>query len=264
MTQQFLFIDGSYMVFYRYYAIHQWWKNAHPDEEIGTPIENETFVSTFKNSFIKKIKELEKKLKLKNHITMVGKDCPRKNIWRMTDFDEYKGNRDDDEFEGGPFFKMVYDELFGACGITTILSYDNLEADDCIAITTKEVLKKYPDAEIYIVTSDMDYLQLMRDNVHIYNLKYKLLSESKNAFPDPEKNLFCKIVIGDKSDNIPGIFTKCGIKTAEKYFENRELFHDKLKKENRTEQYEKNRRIIDFDYIPEDLVNGFKKHVLRL
>ena len=110
----------------------------------------------------------------------------------------------------------------------------------------------------------MDYLQLMRDNVHIYNLKYKLLSESKNAFPDPEKNLFCKIVIGDKSDNIPGIFTKCGIKTAEKYFENRELFHDKLKKENKTEQYEKNRRIIDFDYIPEDLVNGFKKHVLRL
>ena len=258
MTQQFLFIDGSYMLFYRYYAIVQWWKNAHPDEEIGTPIENEIFVSTFRSSFVKKIKELEKKLKLKNHVTMIGKDCPRKNIWRMEKFDTYKENRDTDDFEGGPFFKMAYDELFKQCGIDTILSYDKLEADDCIAITTKEVLKKYPDAEIYIITSDMDYLQLMRENVHIYNLKYKLLCDSKTAFLDPEKNLFCKIVMGDKSDNIPGIFAKCGIKTAEKYFDDRELFTAKLQKEGKQELYERNRKIIDFDYIPEHLVEGFK------
>ena len=264
MTQQFLFIDGSYMLFYRYYAIVQWWKNAHPDEEIGTPIENEIFVSTFRSSFVKKIKELEKKLKLKNHVTMIGKDCPRKNIWRMEKFDTYKENRDTDDFEGGPFFKMAYDELFKQCGIDTILSYDKLEADDCIAITTKEVLKKYPDAEIYIITSDMDYLQLMRENVHIYNLKYKLLCDSKTAFLDPEKNLFCKIVMGDKSDNIPGIFAKCGIKTAEKYFDDRELVTAKLQKEGKQELYERNRKIIDFDYIPEHLVEGFKKQVLRL
>ena len=48
------------------------------------------FVSTFKNSFVKKLKELEKKLKLKNHVTMVGKDCPRQKIWRMSDFDVIK------------------------------------------------------------------------------------------------------------------------------------------------------------------------------
>ena len=36
-----------------------------------------------------------------------------------------------------------------------------------------------------------------------------------------------------KSDNIPGIFTKCGIKTAEKYYDNKELFNEKLKKENK-------------------------------
>ena len=41
------------------------------DEEIGTPIENEIFF-TFRSSFAK-IKELEKKLKLKNHVTMIGK-----------------------------------------------------------------------------------------------------------------------------------------------------------------------------------------------
>ena len=78
----------------------------------------------------------------------------------MEKFDTYKENRDTDDFEGGPFFKMAYDELFKQCGIDTILSYDKLEADDCIAITTKKFLKNI-NAEIYIITSDMDYLQLM-------------------------------------------------------------------------------------------------------
>ena len=32
-----------------------------------------------------------------------------------------------------------------------------------------------------------------------------------------------KIIIGDKSDDIPQIFKKCGLKTAIKYFENKEL-----------------------------------------
>ena len=68
----------------------------------------------------------------------------------------------------------------------------------------------------YIITSDMDYLQLLNERTHIYNLKYKQLVESKNAFESAEKNLFYKIVTGDK-DNIPGIF-KNGIKTAEKLF----------------------------------------------
>ena len=35
--------------------------------------------------------------------------------------------------------------------------------------------------QIYIITSDMDYLQLLNERTHIYNLKYKQLVESKNA-----------------------------------------------------------------------------------
>ena len=36
---------------------------------------------------------------------------------------------------------------------------------------------------------------------------------------NPDKDLFVKIVIGDKSDNINGIFKRCGTKTACKYYE---------------------------------------------
>ena len=36
----------------------------------------------FKLTFISKIKEIETKLKIKNAIKIVAKDCPREKIWR--------------------------------------------------------------------------------------------------------------------------------------------------------------------------------------
>ena len=110
----------------------------------------------------------------------------------------------------------------------------------------------------------MDYLQLAKSNVKIYDLKFKDITESKRCFKNPEKDLFCKIVAGDKSDNINAIFPKCGIKTAEKYFNNKELFQTKLMEYPEAQSlYEINRRIIDFEYIPSDLQDAFNKNVLK-
>ena len=105
----------------------------------------------------------------------------------------------------------------------------------------------------------MDYLQLARENVELYDLKYKKLTERKSSFNNAEKDLFVKILTGDKSDNITGVFKKCGPKTACKYYDNPELFKNKLEKEEGSkEKYELNRKIIDFNYIPLELVQGFK------
>ena len=105
----------------------------------------------------------------------------------------------------------------------------------------------------------MDYLQLASENVELYDLKYKKLTERKSSFNNAEKDLFVKILTGDKSDNITGVFKKCGPKTACKYFDDRELFKKKLETtEGSKEKYELNRKIIDFNYIPLELVQGFK------
>ena len=70
--------------------------------------------------------------------------------------------------------------------------------------------------------------------------------------------MFVKILTGDKSDNIKGVFKKCGPKTACKYFDNRELFEEKLNSvEGAMEIYELNKKIIDFNEIPEELVKNF-------
>lgn len=257
---QFLFIDGSYFCFYRFHALLIWWKNAHRDEPIGEPFSNTIFVEKFKKVFNEKINEIVKKLKLKKPTIIIGKDCHRKNIWRMETFPQYKENRcTDDIFLGGPFFNLAYSELFpGNNKISGIISHEKLEADDCIAIATRHVLEKDSTAQVYIITSDMDYLQLVNERTHIYNLKYKQLIESKTAFDTAEKNLFCKIVIGDKSDNIPGIFKKCGIKTAEKLFNDQDEFIKKINLESCNEEYERNKLLVDFNCIPLEYINQVK------
>jgi len=64
--------------------------------------------------------------------------------------------------------------------------------------------------------------------------------------------------LGDKSDNILPIFKKCGPKTCEKYYLNKELFlNTLLKEEGAREKYQLNKKLIDFNEIPENLVKEF-------
>ena len=261
----FILIDGSYFIFFRFYAILSWFKLAKKEQPIdkeNPPCDNEEFMAKYIKTFQTKIQNIPKKLNIKNPIILVGKDCPRETIWRMKHLQTYKANRVyDDSFLGGPFFAKAYnDNLFQKGGATTVFSYPQLEADDCLAILTKNIISKYPEANIYIITSDMDYLQLAQPNVHIYDLKFKKLTERKSSFNDPEKDLFVKILTGDKSDNISGVFKKCGPKTACKYYDDKELFKTKLEKEEGAmERYLLNKKIIDFNEIPENLIQEFKK-----
>lgn len=257
----FILVDGSYYVFFRYYAILNWFKLAKKDETLEDPIENEIFREKFKSTFVSKLKDIPKKLKINNPIMLVARDCPRETIWRMKHLPSYKANRVyDDTFLGGPFFKMAYNEdLFIKGGAKIILKYPTLEADDCVAITAKNILTKFPKANITIITSDMDYLQLANSQITLYDLKFKKLTERKSSYNDAEKDLFVKIVTGDKSDNISSVFKKCGPKTACKYYDNKELFYKKLEQEEGAkEKYELNKKIIDFNMIPQDLIDGFK------
>ena len=265
MNPTFIFVDGSYYNFYRYFALMQWWKNAYPDEPLDDPYQNEKFVEKFKKTFVDNLLQMPKKLKIKkniNPIMIVGKDCKRENIWRNEIFSEYKATRangTEDGFMGGPFFKMAYqDEMFQKGGAKAILKHPKLEADDCIAISVKHLLNKYPDCHIYIITSDRDYLQLNAHNVDLYNLAYKNIAENKSSTGNSKDDLEIKIIMGDISDNIPSVFPKCGPKTAQKCIEDPEFFKKKMAdNEEYYKQYELNKKLVDFNNIPQDLINEF-------
>ena len=265
---EFLFIDGSYYIFYRFFALINWWKMAHKDTPLEDPAVNEEFIDKFKSTFKSKITELVKKLKLQNPIIIVGKDCPRDQIWRMSLYPNYKKNRvynDSDPTKNpGAFFKMAYkEELFQECG-ATVVAYNQLEADDCIALSIKHTRTLYPDAQIYIIASDHDYFQLLDENVHLYNMKYKQVNTKSNSTGDAKKDLFIKCVTGDKSDNIPSVLGRCGKVTAAKYYDNPDAFKIKCESENVYDIYERNKTIIDFNCIPGNLVAAFNTEVLHV
>tara|TARA_Y100001958_G_C21232939_1_gene558903 strand:- start:284 stop:1081 length:798 start_codon:yes stop_codon:yes gene_type:complete len=264
---QFILIDGSYFIYHRYYSLKNWWKNAHRETETTTPFENERFIEKYKTTFVKKIAELKKiYAEDENPIVIVGKDCHSKDIWRRKLFKEYKYGRKKDDVGVKDSFKLAFsDDLFKQGGVHATLSDPNLEADDCIAITLKHLVTKYPDAKVTIITSDMDYLQLSQKNVRLFNLNNQELITSKHSFNNPEKDLFCKIVSGDKSDNIKSVFSRCGMKTAAKYYHDRDAFAKKLQSDPDARAiYELNKTLIDFNNIPQELVERFKKQCLKL
>jgi len=154
---------------------------------------------------------------------------------------------------------MVYEEdLFIQAGAKCILKHPQLEADDCIAISVKHVLHLFPECSVYIITSDKDYLQLAEPRIHLYNLAFKKLTDQKSSTNNAKCDLFCKIIMGDISDNISSVFPKCGPKTAMKYFENTQLFDAKLNSsEDFQKKYELNKTLIDFNNIPQELVSEF-------
>jgi len=271
MTTHLILIDGSYFIFHRYHAIKKWFehqeKSEIPNDYLFT--DSPEFIEKYNKLFVMKIKELNKKLRIKKGEIVykyTALDCPRSDIWRTTLFNEYKSTRDNNNKDISNIFKNTYkNDLFTKSGIDKILKHKSLEADDCIAITVKMMQEKYPTIKIWIITSDMDYLQLANENVKLFDLKFNDLTNKTKSFNNPEKDLFYKIVMGDKSDNIPSIHPKCGIKTTEKYYNNKELLENKLNSNPIIKkQFEFNQKLIDFNYIPKDLKDEFINTNLNL
>jgi len=253
-----IIIDGSYFVFFRYYAIISWWKIAKKEPPLPeNPYESPDFIDCFKRTFIKKIQEIAKKHKMKNPTYIVGKDCSRCDIWRNDFIDEYKANRDYSNFYGKPFFKMAYDELFNAAGVEHILYHPKLEADDCIALFSRKLLEKNNNVNIIIITADHDYMQLLDENLEIFTLKHKPLRTEKNSSYNAKCDLFCKIILGDKSDNIPAVFKRCGKKTALQLWNDKKSLQKRFLKEDCMKIYKRNKKIIDFNEIPLELKEEF-------
>ena len=108
-------------------------------------------------------------------------------------------------------------ELLTAMGIK-YYEIDNYEADDIIG-TFSEYCNKDSEYEGVIVSSDKDLLQLISTDVEIKLLKskdyirYDLESFKKAYGIDPIKVIDLKALMGDASDNIPGV-KGIGEKTA--------------------------------------------------
>tara|TARA_R100000008_G_C3577663_1_gene166295 strand:- start:968 stop:2014 length:1047 start_codon:yes stop_codon:yes gene_type:complete len=99
----------------------------------------------------------------------------------------------------------------------TLISVDNVEADDVMAYISKQILK---DSKITIMSTDKDFLQLVDDRIKVWSPTKKKFYDDKAIFEEYGIHacnfLTYRILDGDKSDNIGGI-KGAGLKSLIKF-----------------------------------------------
>jgi 5'-3' exonuclease len=268
VSQPVVLCDTSYIIFYRYYAILAWYKKQSTEKiNIDGLIDNPEFIAKYEKTFDLLVQNIAKQNQTEFSNIVFAKDCSRDNIWRMKYFPEYKGTRDDSTRNfNGEIFKYTYNVLFPKLKVKYgfhEIHHPNLEADDIIAILTKEIRKANIDNTITIITNDNDYLQLRMENLIIKNLQNKNLRERAPT----DNYLLYKIILGDKSDNISAISKKIGEKTALKLVNNSALLEELVKNSDTKAKYELNTLLIDFNSIPSEhtqaLLSTIHKYLLK-
>lgn len=262
-----MMVDTSYFVFYRYYAVYNWYKLA--NKEImegcgGKRLEldhHPLLTAKFDKLFERSLCALAKKYKVPFTNILLIKDCGRDTVWRMPLFTAYKKSRDDRLTTFDPsIFRRVYDtiipDLEERYGVQSY-EYSCAEADDVISVLCRKLQGVYnnnsSDHRIVIITNDNDYLQLIDPCTKIFNLKDLDLSERLKG-KTPETYLKAKILMGDKSDNIPAVFPKCGEKTAVALANDAASLATMLAKSPAyAVRHELNTKLIDMSCIPDGI-----------
>ncbi|WP_306426720.1 5'-3' exonuclease, partial [Staphylococcus argenteus] len=141
-----------------------------------------------------------------------------KTTFRHEKYSEYKGGRQKTPLELSEQFPYIR-QLLDAYHIKRY-ELDNYEADDIIGTLSKEADKA--GFQTIIITGDRDLTQLATDNVTIYYTKKgvtdvdhytpEFISEKYNGLT-PSQIIDMKGLMGDSSDNIPGV-AGVGEKTA--------------------------------------------------
>ena len=144
-----------------------------------------------------------------------GSTTNRKNL-----LSEYKGTRNLQRITNWEAFDSIEEEHDSKIDqIVRIIQYlkllpvkttilDKVEADDIIAVLSKKLVKKY-NSTCFIVSSDKDFLQLVTDKIILYRpmeKEYytpKVVEEKLGLLP--QNFILYKTLLGDNSDNIPGV-----------------------------------------------------------
>jgi len=126
----------------------------------------------------------------------------RKPGKRITRWDAFKDAREEKESMKIQFSRLL--EYLDFLPIN-VISIDRIEADDTIAYIAHTLL----DKEVTIMSADQDFLQLVNDRITVWSPTKKKFYTPRMVEADygiPAHNfLMYKALMGDKSDNIPGV-----------------------------------------------------------
>lgn len=185
-----------------------------------------------------------------------------KNSWRKDVFPFYKANRKKARdkathvdwtvfFEAMDIIKQELKETFPY----KFIKVDKAEGDDIIAVLARD--NKHES--VLIISSDKDFIQLQK---YPHVQQWSPMLKKMVVHDNPEGYLIEHVIRGDRGDGIPNVcsvgstFVNGGRQkpiskaVLARYYDGEPVF--------RKELIERNKRLIDFDYIPEDIVQAIR------
>ena len=192
-----LFLVDAYALIFKYYYAF-----------LGRPMRNREGMNTsVVFGFVKFLRDIQKRER--PDLLGVAFD-PKGGSFRRDIFPEYKANRSEtpeDILLSIPYVKRVLDAM-----CIPILEVAGYEADDVIGTLSQKGVEAGYD--VYMVTPDKDYGQLVHDNCRIYKQRGAEGSieivdreaiREKYGIDDPQLVRDILALWGDASDNIPGV-----------------------------------------------------------
>ena len=129
-----------------------------------------------------------------------------RNTSRMTNYSIFSSKDEEQESINNQISRLIQ---YLQCLPVTVISIDGLEADDIIGYLANKFQKHEATQKVTIMSADKDFLQLVSDKVHCYSPTKKKIYTPKDVLEEfgVSSNNFLnyKILMGDTSDNIPGI-----------------------------------------------------------
>lgn len=136
-------------------------------------------------------------------------------------YPKYKANRDNQRIVNFKSFNNKKEEDESKINeITRLIDYlrylpvssicvDKLEADDVIGYLSTKFHNEVPDSNVFIMSSDADFLQLINERITVYSPTKKKIYKIEDVLEEykihPENFIIYKSLVGDNSDNIPGV-----------------------------------------------------------
>ena len=128
-----------------------------------------------------------------------------RNLQRITNWDAFDNLEEEHDSKVDQIVRVI--QYLKLLPVKTTL-IDKVEADDIIAVLAEKLVEKH-NSTCFIVSSDKDFVQLVTDKIILYRpmeKEYYTPKVVKEKFGVSPKNfILYKTLLGDNSDNIPGV-----------------------------------------------------------
>jgi len=128
-----------------------------------------------------------------------------RNLTRVTNWDIFESLEDEHDSKVDQLVRLIH---YLKCLPVKTVSIDKAEADDIIAYLSKKLPEKH-NSQVFIVSNDRDFMQLVNDKVILYHPAEKEFFDKKAVKENfgvlVENFILYKTLMGDNSDKIEGV-----------------------------------------------------------